>query len=75
MIQRASRMVMNRWLAILIASFAFTLVHGALWLAPPIFLLSLCLGYAYDRTRNLWVSILIHASFNAASVAMFLFLR
>ena len=37
--------------------------------------LSLCLGYAYERTRNLWVSIIIHASFNAASVVMFLFLR
>ena len=75
MIQRACRMVMSRWLAIVIASLAFTLVHGALWLAPPIFFLSLCLGYAYDRTRNLWVSILIHASFNAASLTMFLFSR
>jgi membrane protease YdiL (CAAX protease family) len=75
MIQRACRLVMNRWLAILFASLAFTLVHGALWLAPPIFFLSLCLGYAYDRTRNLWVSILIHASFNAASLVMFLFSR
>jgi membrane protease YdiL (CAAX protease family) len=75
MIQRACRMHMHRWLAIVLASLAFTLVHGALWLAPPIFFLSLCLGYAYDRTRNLWVSILIHASFNAASLTMFLFSR
>ena len=42
---------------------------------PPIFILSMCLGYAYERTKNLWTSIIVHASFNAASVAMFLMFR
>jgi membrane protease YdiL (CAAX protease family) len=65
----------RRWLAIFVASLAFTAVHGAVWLAPPIFFLSLCLGYAYDLTGNLWVTIIVHGSFNAASVVMFLFLR
>ncbi len=65
----------DRWIAILVTSLAFTAVHGALWLAPPIFFLSMCMGYAYERTKNLWTSIIVHASFNAASVAMFLMFR
>jgi membrane protease YdiL (CAAX protease family) len=67
--------IRNRWIAIVFTSLIFTMVHGALWLAPPIFFLSLCIGYAYERTRNLWTSIIVHASFNAASVAMFLVFR
>ena len=58
-----------------LASIAFTAVHGALWMMPPIFVLSLCLGYAYHRTRNLWVSIIVHACFNAASIVVFLYGR
>lgn len=65
----------QRWLPIVITSLLFTAVHGALWLMPPIFFLSLCLGYAYQRTRNLWVPIIVHATFNAVSVTMFLFTR
>ncbi|MBW8885547.1 MAG: CPBP family intramembrane metalloprotease, partial [Planctomycetia bacterium] len=61
-----------RWAAIFVTSIFFTLVHGELWLMQPIFLLSICLGYAYERTGNLWVPILIHASFNAANLAVFL---
>jgi membrane protease YdiL (CAAX protease family) len=64
-----------RWLAILLASICFTAVHGALWLAPPIFFLSICLGFAYDRSRNLWVPIAVHSVFNATSVILFLLLR
>jgi membrane protease YdiL (CAAX protease family) len=77
MIQRTVRQIAgnHRWIAIVIASLAFTAVHGALWLAPPIFILSLALGYAYDRTGNLWVPIAVHAAFNATSLAMFLFFR
>jgi len=60
------------WVAIVVASIAFTLVHGHLWLMPPIFFLSLCLGVVYERTNNLWAPIFIHAAFNAASTALFL---
>ena len=42
------------------------------WMAPLIFVLSLCLGYAYERTGNLWVSIIIHAAFNTTSTVIFL---
>ena len=59
------------WAAILITSALFALVHPA-WTAPIIFVLAVCLGYAYERTRNLWVSITIHAMFNSISTALFL---
>lgn len=71
-----------RWLAIIIVSIAFATVHipfgqghGELWMVPPIFFLSLCLGLAYEITRNLWVSIIVHGAFNSASIVMFLATR
>lgn len=61
-----------RWAAIVLTSILFALVHQELWMMPPIFVLSLCLGYAYERTGNLWVSILLHAAFNTANVILFI---
>ena len=76
MFQRAIRVgTNNRWLAIILASIFFTAVHVALWMMPPIFFLAICLGYLYERTRNLWVTMIVHAMFNATSVALFLFFR
>ena len=75
-LQRALRMMFgSRWPAILIASLLFTAVHGAIWMAPSIFVLSLCLGYLYDRTGNLWVPMIVHGAFNATSIVAFLFFR
>ena len=59
------------WAAIVVTSALFASVH-AMWTWPPIFILSLCLGYAYERTGNLWVPILIHAVFNGVSTLLFL---
>jgi membrane protease YdiL (CAAX protease family) len=61
-----------RWGAIAITSIFFAMVHGELWMMPPLFFLSLCLGYVYERTGNLWVSILLHAAFNALNITIFL---
>jgi len=58
-------------LAIFITSLLFASVHP-LWSFPIIFLLSLALGYAYERTGNLWVPIAMHATFNSVSTALFL---
>jgi membrane protease YdiL (CAAX protease family) len=58
------------WAAILSTSALFALVHEP-WTWPPIFLLSVCLGYAYERTGNLWVPVVIHAAFNSISTAMY----
>ena len=42
---------------------------------PPIFLLALCLGYAYERTGNLWTTITMHALFNTTCTLLFIFTR
>lgn len=60
-----------RWLAIVIASLLFALNHGHLWMVPPLFVLSMCLGYAYERSGRLWAPILMHAMFNLISILNF----
>lgn len=62
-----------RWASVVITSIVFTIFHGELWMMPPIFLLSLCLGWLYERTQNLWTAIVVHALFNAASVIYFFY--
>lgn len=63
-----------RWLAVVLTSLLFSLVHPA-WSIPPIFLLAVCLGYAYERTGNLWTTITMHAMFNTTSTLLFIFTR
>jgi membrane protease YdiL (CAAX protease family) len=60
-----------RWTSVIITSALFALVHDR-WMQPPIFVLALCLGYAYERTGNLWTNITIHATFYTISTALFL---
>jgi len=64
-----SRVTRQPWLAVIVTSILFALVHHwSIWL--PIFTLSLCLGYMYERTANLWVTVLMHAMFNGFSIAI-----
>jgi membrane protease YdiL (CAAX protease family) len=60
----------NSWFAIVIAAAAFATVH-MWWTWPQIFFLGLCLGYAYERSGNLWMSITMHAVFNLTSMWLF----
>lgn len=69
--QRAEPSAAVRWVAIGLTSLAFGAVHPA-WTIPPIFVLSLMLGYAYERTGNLWVPITMHAAFNTVSTLIYL---
>jgi membrane protease YdiL (CAAX protease family) len=62
---------LEAWLAVLLASALFAGVHQP-WMWPPIFVLSLCIGLAYERTRNLWVPVVMHATFNGLMTAYFL---
>ena len=62
------------WLAIVLTSVLFASVHSA-WSSPMIFFLSVCLGYAYERTGSLWTNVTIHAAFNATSTALYLLSR
>jgi membrane protease YdiL (CAAX protease family) len=61
------------WLAILGTSLIFAMFHPA-WMWPPIFVLSLGLGYVYERTGNLWAAITIHCLFNSMETVQYLLL-
>jgi len=57
------------WLALVIAAALFASQHP-MWSWPAIFVLALCLGYAYERTGNLWTCILMHAMFNGTELML-----
>ncbi len=70
------------WAAVLLSSAVFAMLHwdsltpgtaGAGWVQwPALFALAVVLGYNYERSGRLYAPILIHALFNAVSVAVFL---
>jgi membrane protease YdiL (CAAX protease family) len=57
------------WQAIAISSVIFAMAHqeAAHW--PALFILGVCLGYAYEKSGSLFRPIFIHALFNAITVA------
>ncbi len=58
------------WFAILITSLAFGLTHFGQGAAPiSLFLLSLGIGYLYDRTGSLWACIVVHFLLNFSTLA------
>jgi membrane protease YdiL (CAAX protease family) len=63
-----------RWIAIAVTSLLFAVLHPS-WTWPLIFLLSLTLGYAYERTANLWVPVTMHLIFNTLQTSLFLYMR
>jgi membrane protease YdiL (CAAX protease family) len=56
------------WLSIAIGSFFFVLFHAAPSHWPALFVLSMSLGYSYERSGSLLRPIFIHAIFNVTSV-------
>ncbi|MEE9370066.1 MAG: CPBP family intramembrane glutamic endopeptidase [Sedimentisphaerales bacterium] len=56
------------WLAILISSGLFALIHSNADHWPALFALSVCMGYAYEKSGSLFRPIFIHSIFNASSV-------
>lgn len=73
------RMMGSAWLAVLITSVVFALVHrvGAAvpWHAiPALFVLSMAIGVAYERFKGLGVPMAMHAGFNAINIALVLWL-
>lgn len=68
------------WLAYAVSSIVFALLHvlGAIGVSAPLDLIlsflmylpaGLALGFAYQRTRSIWASILLHAFINLLSFA------
>ncbi len=58
----------NCWLAILISSALFTTIHANTGHWPALFVLGVCLGYAYEKSGSLFRPIFIHSLFNAVSI-------
>jgi len=56
------------WLAIALSSVLFVTMHQDRSHWPALFVLGLCMGYAYEKSGSLWRPIFIHAIFNATAV-------
>jgi len=69
------RVTRRPWVAIVLTSVLFTLVHlgGGVPLESahalaPLFVLSVAMGVAYERTRSVWAPVVMHAGFNGLNV-------
>ncbi|MDH4238758.1 MAG: CPBP family intramembrane metalloprotease [Phycisphaerae bacterium] len=60
------------WLPVFISSGLFSIVHGNVPHWPALFLLGVCLGYAYEKSGSLFRPIFIHAFFNAITITFVL---
>jgi membrane protease YdiL (CAAX protease family) len=62
----------RRWTAVLLTSTVFALVHAsAVWqVLPGLFVLSVILGWLYERRGSIWASVVLHGLFNAINVGM-----
>jgi membrane protease YdiL (CAAX protease family) len=59
---------LKAWLAIVITSAMFAIIHASPAHWPALFMLSICLGYSYEKSGSLLRPIFIHLLFNAMSV-------
>lgn len=60
--------VIKPWLSIVITSVLFAITHPNADHWPALFVLSMCIGYAYEKSGSLLRPIFIHAIFNAMTV-------
>lgn len=60
-----------RWIAIIITAMLFAGIHGQVAFLFPLFVLAVGLGYLYERTGNLWASVMVHGLFNAIQITLF----
>jgi len=56
------------WLAIVISSGLFVMMHADVGHWPALFVLGVCMGYAYEKSGSLFRPIFIHLFFNATSI-------
>ncbi|MHC4216494.1 MAG: CPBP family glutamic-type intramembrane protease [Planctomycetota bacterium] len=56
------------WLAIICTSIIFASIHANLTHWPALFMLSMCLGYAYEKSGSIIRPIFIHIIFNAIRI-------
>jgi membrane protease YdiL (CAAX protease family) len=60
--------IVRPWPAIFVASFVFVVFHADMPHWPALFVLSICLGYTYEKSGSLLRPIFVHSLFNAMSV-------
>jgi membrane protease YdiL (CAAX protease family) len=61
------------WVTIILSSALFAIVHQDKQHWPALFVLSMCLGYSYEKSGSLFRPIFIHSIFNAASIVFVLY--
>ncbi|MCF7955660.1 MAG: CPBP family intramembrane metalloprotease [Phycisphaerae bacterium] len=57
------------WLAIICTSLVFVVMHGIWQHWLPLMALSVCMGYAYEKSGSILRSICIHVIFNSVTIA------
>ncbi len=72
--------ILKRWSAPVIAAvfsaLLFSVVHGSLAQAVPLFIFGLVQCVAYEKARSLWLPVAVHMIFNGLNVAgIFLFMQ
>lgn len=70
--QVASPGEFSRWSAVIVTAAIFAAIHLNIAFFVPLFVLAIGLGYVYERTGNLWVSICAHGLFNGGQILYFL---
>ncbi len=60
--------LLKPWTSIAISSGMFAMIHANAGHWPALFVLSACMGYAYEKSGSLFRPIFIHSLFNASSV-------
>ena len=79
LLQRAlARIGLGPWPAIVLTSLMFALMHARIAPVPALaglFVLSLALGWAFEKTGRISASIVMHTLFNAANLTAALFLH
>jgi membrane protease YdiL (CAAX protease family) len=56
------------WLTIALSSGLFAIMHANAGHWPALFVLGVCLGYAYEKSGSLFRPVFIHSLFNATSI-------
>ena len=66
------RITHSKWPAIFFTSFLFAMIHGGGMMLhwPTLVVLSMGLGYAYEKTGSLVYPIVMHAAFNFVNISM-----
>lgn len=63
------------WPSIIISGLVFSMAHLSIVNIIPLAIVGIILGLAYQRTKNLWTSITMHAVFNAAGISQLILMH